>query len=136
MALDKLTVADAYVRYLEGHGERLLSLLAPNALDHVSGQMGGDIWSTVSAWLTESFADVTVELHSVAEDDEARVLVWVTLHGTHVGSAFPWMRDRGPSGRRVAWRQLHVFRTKGHSITEHWAVRDDLQVLDAIDGAD
>jgi predicted ester cyclase len=136
MPLDKSTVADAYVRYLEGHGERLLSLFATDALDHVSGQTGAEIWSTVGAWLQESFADVTVDLHSVAQDDEARVLVWVTLHGTHVGSAFPWMRDRRPSGRRVAWQQLHVFRTQGDSITEHWAVRDDLRVLDAIDRAD
>lgn len=43
------------------------------------------------------------------------------------------MADRAPTHRRVAWAQFHVFRTVGDKIVEHWAVRDDLRVLEAID---
>ena len=65
--------------------------------------------------------------------DHDLVLVWVTVTGTHVGSAFPWLGSRPASGRRVTWGQVHVFRLAMGKITEHWAVRDDLRVLGAID---
>lgn len=38
--------------------------------------------------------------------------------------------DRAPTHRRVAWAQLHVFRTAGDKIAEHSAVCDDLRVLE------
>jgi hypothetical protein len=61
--------------------------------------------------------------------------VWVTLHGRHVGRGMPWLGDRAPSGARIAWKQLHVFATDGEHLTEHWAVRDDLGVIEAVDAA-
>ena len=51
----------------------------------------------------------------------------------HVGSGFPWLRGRPPSGRQVEWAQVHMFRVADGSLREHWAVRDDLRVLEAID---
>jgi hypothetical protein len=33
----------------------------------------------------------------------------------------------------VAWSQVHVFRVESDFIVEHWAVRGDLQLLEAID---
>jgi len=133
VSLDKSEVAEAYVQFLHGECERLLGLLSDDFLDNVSGQRGREIWRVVASWVSSSFTDVVIDLHSVAEDGDGRVLVWLTLHGTHIGSAFPWMRDRVPSARRVAWPQLHVFRIDGESLAEHWAVRDDLRVLEAID---
>ena len=131
--LDKTEVAGAYVDFLRGSDERLLALVDDDFLDDVSGQRGPGIWRTVADWLSASLADVEVELHSVAEDDDGRVLVWVTLLGTHIGSAFPFMAGRPPSGRRVAWKQLHVFQIQDGRLVKHWAVRDDLRVLEAID---
>ena len=131
--LDKAEVAGAYVDFMRGDGDRLVALVADDFFDNVSRQRGPDIWRTVADWLSISFSDVVVDLHSVAEDDDGRVLVWITLHGTHIGSAFPWMAGRAASGKRVAWAQLHVFRIDGDRLVEHWAVRDDLRVLEAID---
>ena len=133
MSLDKYEVANAYVEYLQGEGEHLLSLVADDFWDNVSRQRGPDIWRLVATWLSSTFADVAVDLHSVAQDDDSRVLVWVTLHGTHIGSAFPFLRERAPTGRRVAWSQVHVFRVEADAIVEHWAVRGDLQLLEAIE---
>ena len=76
---------------------------------------------------------MVVDLHSVAADDHGRILIWITLHGTHIGSGFPWMAGRPATGTRVAWTQLHVFRIDDDRLMEHWAVRDDLRVLEAID---
>ena len=110
-----------------------MSLVADDFWDNVSRQRGPDIWRLVATWLSSTFADVAVDLHSAAQDDDSRTLVWVTLHGTHIGSAFPFLRDRVPTGRRVACSQVHVFRVEADVIVEHWAVRGDLQLLEAID---
>lgn len=131
--LKKAEVAAAYVDFLGGDGARLLALVAEEFLDNVSGRRGPDIWRTVAAWLSTTFSDVAVDLHSVAEDEDGRILVWVTLHGKHIGSGFPFMAGRPATGARVAWPQLHVFRIDGDRLVEHWAVRDDLRVLQAID---
>ena len=108
-------------------------MVGDDFFDNVSRQHGPDIWRTVADWLSATLADVEVELHSVSEDDAGRILVWITLHGTHIGSAFPFMRGRAATGNRVAWSQLHVFRIEDDRLVEHWAVRDDLRVLEAID---
>ena len=42
---------------------------------------------------------------------------------------------QAPSGAQIAWKQLHVFAIKGDRLTEHWAVRDDLSVIEAVDAA-
>jgi hypothetical protein len=47
----------------------------------------------------------------------------------------PWLGDRAPSGAQIAWNQLHVFAVEGDHLTEHWAVRDDLRVIEAVDTA-
>jgi predicted ester cyclase len=130
--LEAFEVASAYVDYMRGNGDRLLELVDGDFFDNVSQQRGPGIWRTVSEWLTSTFSDISVELHSVAQDDDGRVLVWITLNGTHIGSAFPFMGERPPSGNRVAWPQVHIFRTDGNRIVEHWAVRNDLRVLEAI----
>ena len=83
--------------------------------------------------MNESFDERTVGLEGVGVTDDGRIMVWMTMHGRHIGSAFPWMRGRPASGHRIAFAQLHVFRVEGGLIVEHWAVRDDLRVLEAID---
>jgi predicted ester cyclase len=134
MSLEIHAVAEAFVAFTCGSGHRLRELLTDDVVDHVSGRTGKEIWDVVGGWLRASFADIEVELHAVGAADDGRVMIWITTHGTHVGSAFPWMRGRSPSGRRVAWSQVHVFRREAGHLVEHWAVRDDLRVLEAIDG--
>lgn len=133
IVLDKSVVASAYVDFMTGDGDRLLGFLDDDFFDNVSQQRGAAIWRTVGDWLCSTFSDISVDLHSVAEDDDGRVLVWITLNGTHIGSSFPFMGGRPATGNRVAWPQVHVFRLLGDRIVEHWAVRNDLRVLEAID---
>jgi hypothetical protein len=70
----------------------LKKLLAADFLDHVSGQRGGDIWAQVAARSRATFADPDVAVHEVMVRDD-RVMVWMTMTVTHVGSAFPRLRD-------------------------------------------
>ena len=61
------------------------------------------------------------------------IVVWLVMRGTHVGSGFPWLGGRPRSDRKVEWAQVHMFRVADGRLREHWAVRDDLRVLETID---
>lgn len=132
--MDKDDVAAMFSRYTENGDDALLHAMAEDFYDNVSGQHGPAIWRTVSNWIDQSFADRSVEVHCVAAEGD-RVMIWLTVHATHIGSGFPWLRGRPGSGRRVAWKQVHIFRLSADTIDEHWAVRDDLRVLEAIDAS-
>jgi predicted SnoaL-like aldol condensation-catalyzing enzyme len=69
----------------------------------------------------------------MAASEGDRVITWQTLTGAHVGSGFPWLRGRPASNRTIMWRQVHIHRVTDMQVVEHWAVRDDLRVLEAID---
>ncbi|HEX2673124.1 MAG TPA: hypothetical protein VHM25_19725 [Polyangiaceae bacterium] len=45
----------------------------------------------------------------------------------------PWLGDRPPSGAPISWKQLHAFAVEDERLAEHWAVRDDLRVIEAVD---
>jgi predicted ester cyclase len=131
-AVDELTpqrLADDYVAWAATGDPTMLQWFAPDFLDHVSGRTGPDIWDVVAGWMAESFADLSVDLHAVMSDGD-RVMVWVTMHGRHVGSAFPRLRGLPALGNRITWAQVHVFRVVAGRVTEHWAVRDDAALLD------
>ena len=58
----------------------------------------------------------------------------VTLHGKHIGSGMPWLGEGPRRGAQIVWTQLHVFAVDGDRPTEHLAVRDDLRVIEAVEG--
>ena len=131
-SLTAAAVAEAYAQYTIGAGDALVGMMAEDFHDHVSGRTGREIWSVVQGWLEESFSDRTCEVTAALADGD-RIVVWFVVRGVHVGSGFPWLRGRPPSGREVAWAQVHMFRVVDGLLREHWAVRDDLRVLEAID---
>jgi predicted ester cyclase len=63
----------------------------------------------------------------VAEGD--KVVLMATMTGTHRASTLPFLRGITPTGRQVEWRFIHVFRIAGGRIAEHWARRNDLEVI-------
>ena len=72
-------------------------------------------------------------LETTAEDD--RVVCKVMMSGTHRGEpvlaeAFSGMlKGVAPTGRRVEVLQFHSFRVRDGEITEHAAVRDDMDMM-------
>jgi hypothetical protein len=133
--LEAEQVAQAYAGWI-AHGEpEFQAMMRPDLHDHVSGGRGPQTWDMVWGWIEASFEERSAELHGWGRLDDGRIAVWVTLHGRHIGRGMPWLGDREPSGARVAWKQLHVFATDGEHLTEHWAVRDDLSVIEAVDAA-
>jgi hypothetical protein len=128
-------VAQAYARWIASGEPDFQAMMSRDLHDHVSGQTGPETWDLVWSWIESSFDERRAELHGWGNLDDGRIAVWVTLHGKHVGSEMPWLGERPPSGARIAWKQLHVFAVEGDRLTEHWAVRDDLRVIEAIEAA-
>lgn len=78
--------------------------------------------------LTAAFADLRFEPHQMLADDDL-VAVHLTMSGRHVG-AFAGLQ---PTGRPFAVRHVHLFRIADARLAEHWAVRDDLDMLRQLD---
>jgi steroid delta-isomerase-like uncharacterized protein len=75
-------------------------------------------------WLLSVFPDHCFDVEHIAADGET-VAVLGTMVGTHEGE----LMGIAPTGRRVVARQSHWFRVEEGKLTEHWAVRDDLGML-------
>jgi lactoylglutathione lyase len=124
-------LADGYVAYLTTGDTSVLDMFSAEFYDNVSKTRGLDIFGLVAGWLDESFAERSAELHLVTHSADT-VMVWCTAHGRHVGNGFPRLRGLPVKGNRVAWPQVHIFRLADGLVVEHWAVRDDAAMLDAV----
>ena len=58
--------------------------------------------------------------------------MWCTARGRHIGNGFPRLKGLPVAGNRAAWPQVHIFRLADGLVVEHWAVRDDAAMLDAV----
>jgi predicted ester cyclase len=126
-----------YVRMIDGAEpvSAVEEFVHPEFYDHVSGQTGTGIFPLVRRWGEETFADVNSEIHAVMTNADL-VSVWFTTQATHVGNAFPFLRDRPVTGRRISYQAVHIFRVADGKLVEHWAVRDDLGLLRQLDEPD
>jgi steroid delta-isomerase-like uncharacterized protein len=75
-------------------------------------------------WLLSVFPDHRFDIEDAAADGQT-VAVRGTMVGTHEGE----LMGIAPTGRRVAAQQSHWFRVEDGKVAEHWAVRDDLSML-------
>jgi predicted ester cyclase len=60
----------------------------------------------------------------------------MTIAGTHEASVMPLLDGLEPTGRRIEWEFVHLFRVQDGLIVEHSAVRDDLGLLRQLAKAD
>jgi predicted ester cyclase len=81
---------------------------------------GRQIWE----WILSVFPDHRFDVEHIAADGDT-VAVLGTMVGTHEGE----LMGIAPTGRRVVARQSHWFRVAEGRVAEHWAVRDDLGML-------
>jgi len=112
----------------QGKLEVIDELIADNSVDHgelppgmPAGKEGVKLF--VKA-LRSAFPDLKITLGlQVAEGD--LVVQQATTTGTMKG-AFAGMP---PSGKTATWEAIHITRIKGDKIVEHWAVQDQLGML-------
>jgi predicted ester cyclase len=74
--------------------------------------------------LTAAFPDLHVQIEDmVAEAD--RVVIRLTFEGTHSGP----FRGIEPTGRRVRFGAIRIYRLTGGKVAETWAYQDALGLL-------
>ena len=101
-------------------------LVSPEYVNHAASteeyRRGGArrIWE----WVLSVFPDHRFDVEDVAADGHT-VAVRGTMVGTHEGE----LMGIAPTGKRVAAQQSHWFRVVDGRLAEHWAVRDDLGML-------
>jgi predicted ester cyclase len=114
-----------------GRGEFTVAsdLCTADALNHAAApdrQVGIENMKAVIEFSRRAQPDQHwVEQHIVAEDD--LVVVYGRREGTWQAPSFRGVDT--PSGLRVSVELAHMFRLRDGKIAEHWAVRDDLGMM-------
>ena len=103
--------------------------LAPDFLNHVSGKRGREDMHRIISYVRTAFPDgrLNVDLE-IAEGD--LVMQLITSTGTQTGEILHTpLGPIAPTGRPVSWPSVRIYRIVDGKIAEHWAVRDDLRML-------
>ena len=124
------SLAESYIAFFTAGDLSFRSRFSPDFYDHVNGQRGLETLDVVRGWIEETFGDRRAELHLVTHTDDT-VMLWYTARARHIGSSHPSLRGVPVKGNEIAWPQVHVFRLDGDLVVEHWAVRDDLAMLNS-----
>jgi steroid delta-isomerase-like uncharacterized protein len=74
--------------------------------------------------LNQAFSEQRWEIHDVLAEDE-KVVIRCTHSGVHTGDYF----GLPATGRRFAYKQMHIIRVVDGKGVEHWAVRDDTSLM-------
>ncbi|KGN31436.1 hypothetical protein N802_03475 [Knoellia sinensis KCTC 19936] len=74
--------------------------------------------------LNRAFSDQHWEIHDVIAEGD-KVVIRCTHSGVHTGEYF----GLPASGRRFAYKQMHILRMADGKGAEHWAVRDDATLM-------
>ncbi|HVH94365.1 MAG TPA: ester cyclase [Nocardioidaceae bacterium] len=125
-------LAEGYVAYMASGEDAVMEMFSSAFFDNVSGRSGLDIFQVVRVWMDQSFDQRSAELHLVTHTEDT-VVIWYTVRGRHIGNGFPRLAGRPVKGNAITWPQVHIFRLSDGLVVEHWAVRDDATLLDAVD---
>ena len=74
--------------------------------------------------LNQAFSEQRWEIHDVLAEDD-KVVIRCTHSGVHTGDYF----GLPATGRRFAYKQMHIIRVVDGKGVEHWAVRDDTSLM-------
>jgi predicted SnoaL-like aldol condensation-catalyzing enzyme len=101
--------------------------LAPDFLNHVTGRKGTEDFKRLAASLRDASGSANVIDLLVAEDDFVVALMTIsrTLHEEL--RAFGFVVPAHDQSYTVT--HVHIYRVRDGKIREHWAVRDDLSML-------
>lgn len=72
-----------------------------------------------------AFPDVNPELFEILAENDL-VSVRVLANGAHTGAPFMGIPA---TGKRMLWKEIHIFRCSSGKIVEHWGVFDLLSIL-------
>ncbi len=101
-------------------------LFSPDFIDHsgMSATPGLEGTRQFFSMMFTAFPDMQVTVHDqVAEGD--KVVTRKTFHGTHQGE----FMGVPPTGKQIALDVIDIFRIASGKITDHWAVADQLGLM-------
>ncbi len=127
----KDVVQEMFRRQEEGDDTALDDLVADEMVNHAAGPQGRDGLKLILSIIDNDLGPVTVEQHHLIGDG-ALVAQHLTLHGIHKASTMPLLADAAVLGHPVAWKFVHIWRVADGVIVEHWACRDDMDLLDQV----
>ena len=126
-------VVELLRRQEAGRNTPLDDLVAVDMVNHAAGPQGRDGLEHILGTIDNDLGPVTIEQHHLIGEGDL-VAQHVTLHGTHRASTMPLLADVPVSGRPMAWRFIHIWRVADGVIVEHWACRDDMDLLEQVRG--
>jgi predicted ester cyclase len=126
----KQVVAELLRRQQAGLDAVVDDLVAEDMVNHAAGPQGREGLQRILRTIEDDLGPVTVEQHHLIAGD--LVAQHLTLHGTHRGSTMPLLAGTAVSGRPAAWRFIHIWRVADGVIVEHWACRDDMDLLEQV----
>ncbi len=146
---NKAIVRKVFEAWNCGDMDTVLAYWSSNVIDH--GQLadgdpreqrlppGFDGLRRVLLSLQTAFPDRRWELEDIIAERD-RVICRLAVSGTHRGipampvEAGTRLQTLRPMGKRYSVQHIHVFRIDDGKIAEHWAVRDDLGLLEELGG--
>jgi predicted ester cyclase len=101
-------------------------LIAANFINHAApgASPGPASFKQLATMYRTAFPDVQFIIEDLLSDGD-KVVIRNTFRGTHRG---PFM-GIAPTGRNISQEQMHIVRVASGQIVEHWAVRDDLSLM-------
>ena len=111
-----------------GHNPNAIDeLVSPNYFNHAAvadHQRGTAGAKHILNWLFTAFPDTRFDIEDIIADGDM-VAIRGTASGTHEGE----FAGIPPTGKRFAVQQSHWVRVADGKLVEHWAVRDDLGMM-------
>ena len=127
----KDVVEEMFCRQEAGDDTALDDLVADEMFNHAAGPQGRDGLKLILSIIDNDLGPVTVEQHHLIGDGDL-VAQHLTLHGIHKASTMPLLANVAVLGRPVAWKFVHIWRVADGMIIEHWACRDDMDLLNQV----
>lgn len=124
-------VVEDYFGRLSRRDESAFDLVAEDFIQHAATAQGRNGLREIAFAIDSDLGQPEIVVHHVVASDDL-VCIHLDLVGTHVGSSIPLLKPMVPSGRRVTWSFMHLFRVVDGLMTEHWACHDDLGVLEKL----
>jgi lactoylglutathione lyase len=124
-------VEELFRRGAAGDESAIEELIAADMVNHAAGPQGREGWKLILATVRHDLGDATVEHHHLICDGDL-VAHHMTIHGQHQASTMPLLTGIPVSHAEVAWTYIHIWRTNGGKIVEHWACRDDVGLLNQV----
>ncbi len=127
----KDVVEEMVQRQQAGDATALDDLVAEDMVNHAAGPQGREGLKLILSTIDNDLGPVTIEQHHLIGDADL-VAQHLTLHGVHRNSTMPLLADVPVAGRATGWKFIHIWRVADGMIVEHWACRDDMDLLNQV----